>query len=207
MVSVCAGLVTVNKESGIIRLVHYITQEYFQQTQKRWFPDAETDITKICVSYLSFRSFESGPCQSYDEFKERLQLNKLFDYSANNWGHHARRALTLCPEVINFLNCKVKVEALSQALDHWWHLRHTQMTGLHLAAYFGVAEAVKALLQQPFGTNLKSTDGVTPSGADLESKDGDGRTPLSWAAKNGHEVAVMQLVEKGADLESKDEDG
>ncbi|KMK62758.1 Palmitoyltransferase AKR1 [Aspergillus fumigatus Z5] len=80
------------------------------------------------------------------------------------------------------------------------------MTGLHLAAYFGVAEAVKALLQQPFGTNLKSTDGVTPSGADLESKDGDGRTPLSWAAKNGHEVAVMQLVEKGADLESKDED-
>ena len=33
MVSVCAGLVTVDEESNIIRLVHYTTQEYFEQTQ------------------------------------------------------------------------------------------------------------------------------------------------------------------------------
>jgi hypothetical protein len=43
MVSVCAGLVTVDEESGIIRLVHYTTQEYFQRTQKIWFPDAENN--------------------------------------------------------------------------------------------------------------------------------------------------------------------
>ena len=30
MVSVCAGLVTVDEESGIIRLVHYTTQKYFE---------------------------------------------------------------------------------------------------------------------------------------------------------------------------------
>jgi hypothetical protein len=29
MVSMCAGLVTVDEESKIIRLVHYTTQEYF----------------------------------------------------------------------------------------------------------------------------------------------------------------------------------
>ena len=34
MVSVCAGLVTVDEESEIIRLVHYTTQEYFERTQK-----------------------------------------------------------------------------------------------------------------------------------------------------------------------------
>ena len=32
MVSVCAGLVIVDKESDIIRLIHYTTQEYFQRT-------------------------------------------------------------------------------------------------------------------------------------------------------------------------------
>ena len=42
MVSVCAGLVTVDEESGIIRLVHYPTQEYFKRTRERWFPNAET---------------------------------------------------------------------------------------------------------------------------------------------------------------------
>lgn len=53
MVSVCAGLVTIDKGNGIIRLVHYTTQEYFERTQNHWFPDAEADITKICVTYLS----------------------------------------------------------------------------------------------------------------------------------------------------------
>jgi hypothetical protein len=55
MVSVCAGLVTVDKESNIIRLVHYTTQEYFEQTQNRWFPNAVVEVTTICVTYLSIQ--------------------------------------------------------------------------------------------------------------------------------------------------------
>src|SRR5271156_4938744 len=45
MVSVCIGLVTVDEESGIIRLVHYTAQEYFERTQKDWFPNIEESIT------------------------------------------------------------------------------------------------------------------------------------------------------------------
>jgi hypothetical protein len=33
IMSVCAGLITVDIESSIIRLVHYTTQVYFEQTQ------------------------------------------------------------------------------------------------------------------------------------------------------------------------------
>ncbi|KAH7142702.1 hypothetical protein B0J13DRAFT_503042, partial [Dactylonectria estremocensis] len=63
IVSVCAGLVTVDKESDIIRLVHYTTQEYFERTKSHWFPNAETYITTVCVTYLSFSAFEGGFCQ------------------------------------------------------------------------------------------------------------------------------------------------
>jgi len=34
MISSCAGLVTTDDESHIIRLVHYTTQEYFERTQE-----------------------------------------------------------------------------------------------------------------------------------------------------------------------------
>jgi hypothetical protein len=35
MVSVCAGLVTVDEESGVMRLVHYTTQEYLIGTREQ----------------------------------------------------------------------------------------------------------------------------------------------------------------------------
>ena len=43
-------------------------------------------------------------------------------------------------------------------------------------------------------------------GAELETKDEYGQTPLSWAARNGHEAVVKLLLEKGAELETKDKD-
>jgi ankyrin repeat protein len=48
---------------------------------------------------------------------------------------------------------------------------------------------------------------LVEKGAELESKDGYSQTPLSWAAKNGHEAVVLLLIEKGAELESKDHSG
>jgi ankyrin repeat protein len=41
-------------------------------------------------------------------------------------------------------------------------------------------------------------------GADLESKDNFGQTPLGGAAEKGHEAVTRLLLENGADLESKD---
>lgn len=86
--SKCPGLVTVDEESDIVRLVHYTTQEYFERTQMHWFPEAEIDIATACVTYLSFEVFESGYCPTDETFEERLELNPLYLYSAENWGHH-----------------------------------------------------------------------------------------------------------------------
>lgn len=75
MVSACAGLVTSDEESRIIRLVHYTTQEYFERTQTSWFPNAQDDITKVCITYLSFNIYKRGFCQAGIEFEERLEVN------------------------------------------------------------------------------------------------------------------------------------
>ena len=236
VVSVCAGLVTVDEESGIIRLVHYTTQEYFERTQKHWFPDAESDIATTCITYLSFSAFESGFCRTDDEFEERLHSNQLYGYAAYNWGHHARKAPTLSQGLIGFLECEAKIEAASQALiaikkraegSNNSHHVPKQMTGLHLAAYFGIQEAAHILLQRWQNVDLSDSYGRTPlsyaaenghdavvrllldKGADIESKDYNrGRTPLSWAAENGHEAVVKLLLgADGIDVNSKNGNG
>lgn len=234
MVLVCAGLVTVDEESSIIRLVHYTTQEYFERTQNDLFPRAQSKITTTCVIYLSFNIFERGFCQTDDEFKKRLQLNKLYDYASHNWGHHARAASTLISEVNDFLERKGQVEASIQALlaveRYASGVGYSQrfpkeMTGLHLAAYFGVKASVQLLLDRGADVNLKESEGRTSlcwasesghievvrlllkKGADLEAADGYGWTPLHLALWSGHIEVVRLLLEEGADLEAGDEDG
>src|SRR5436853_5825396 len=82
IVSVCAGLVTFDIQSDVVRLIHYTTQEYFERTS--WFPTAESDITTTYITYLSFSTFGSGFCYSAKELEERLQVNKLYKYAARN---------------------------------------------------------------------------------------------------------------------------
>ena len=194
MVSVCAGLVTVDEESEIIRLVHYTTQEYFERTRETWFPNLETEITRICVTYLSFYTFESGICQDDGAFEERLWSNQLYDYASCNWGNHAREAFTSIPEVHNFLKRNAQVQASIQALlvenegEQYSQIYPRKMTGLHLAAYFGVEKTVQHLL----GINIPN------------EKDEAGRTPLSWAAQNGHEAVVKLLLVNNAEVNLKD---
>jgi hypothetical protein len=71
VLSVCAGLVTVDEQSDVIRLVHYTTQEYFERTWNFWFPNAQKDIATVCVTYLSFDAF-TGFCLSDADFEIRL---------------------------------------------------------------------------------------------------------------------------------------
>jgi len=183
IISVCAGLVMVDKESGIIRLIHETTREYFERTQKEWFPTAEFDITASCVTYLLFSVFGKGSCSTDSRFEERMLLNPLYDYTTHYWGQHARQASSLHPKVLEFLQCKTKVEAAVQAMlarkRYSYHSKYSQevpgqMTGLHLAAYFGITESVTKILQS----------------VSVNSKDTEDRTPLSYAAEEGHAAVV-----------------
>ncbi|KAJ4309546.1 hypothetical protein N0V84_011450 [Fusarium piperis] len=175
-VSACCGLVTIENQTNIIRLVHYTTQEYFERHR---------------------RVFESGFCYKDEALIERLHSNPLYDYVTQHWGHHAREASSLEEQIIEFLESGPKVEAAGQALlCSTRYRRHSAtgggtdpsgVTGLHLAAYFDLDAIMRSLLE---------SDKIDPNAAASFKWHGD-MTALSYAAQMGHEAIVKLLLEKG----------
>ncbi|KAF7515244.1 hypothetical protein PCG10_003552 [Penicillium crustosum] len=198
MVSVCLGLVTIDDESTIIRLVHHTTQEYFMRSREDWFSNAHTEIAESCVTCLSFDVFEAGYCASHDSLRARLGTTVLYGYAAKNWGHHARCSLNEDEGLImNLLQNTSKVSACSQAMVYdgsWYGFDNTitKMTGLHLVAYFGIGKFTSKMLER---------------NAAVDPLDSYSRTPLSWAAENGHDGVVKLLLERNSAVDSLDKSG
>ncbi|PNY27023.1 Uncharacterized protein TCAP_03048, partial [Tolypocladium capitatum] len=222
MMAVCSGrLVTVDEQSDTVRFIHYTAQQYFDKNREKLFPDAECDITAVCVTYLSFNVFESGFCRTDEEFEERLRLYPFYAYAAQNWGHHAREAPALHKVAIDFLHDDRKVESSSQALmaikgpQNYSQDVPRYMTGLHLVAYFGIRDTAQTLIDRNSLEELDShcktplfyaaehghediVELLHEMGADVNLQDAkDSRTPLSWAAENGHEAIVKLLLDTG----------
>ncbi len=100
-------------------------------------------------------------------------------------------------------------------------------TALHLAAFFGGAEAVRLLLENkaPVNAVAKNPMKVTPlhsalarndlpvvellvaHGADVNATQQNGYTPLHEAAQNGNLQAIILLLSHGAKINAKTEDG
>ncbi|KFY10697.1 hypothetical protein V492_04887 [Pseudogymnoascus sp. VKM F-4246] len=234
ILSMCAGLVVV-EEGDIIRLLHNTTEEYFERTRARWFPNAETDIATTCVTYLSFDVF-NGICQNDEELKDRFRIYPLYNYAAYNWGHHAYEAQPLGKVLIDFLMSKSKVDASVQAMctneEHSTGSDSMQrvladMTGLHLGAYFGIGSAAQDLLMGGHEPDPKDSCGRTPLSyaaeyeqttvvelllntgkVDAGSRDTSSRTPMLYAAINGSEAVFKLLLKTGkVDVDTRDSHG
>ncbi|KAK6981179.1 Arp ankyrin repeat protein [Favolaschia claudopus] len=55
ILAACAGLVTIDKELSVARLVHYTAQDWLAS----WFPNAHIEIAATCFQYLEFSEFSN----------------------------------------------------------------------------------------------------------------------------------------------------
>ena len=202
--SVCAGLVTIDEESQIVRLVHYTAQEYLETTREKWNPEAQYNIAATCLTYLCFESFQSGLCTDYKEFSTRLKQNPFLRYAATYWGDHIA---TVQQETLELAMCllqkKPLIESVQQIRPSDMHgrsfqLRHARdWTGLHQTASLGLLSLSKELLHVAGGDMMY-----------LNSKNSDGRTALLLAVRGGHEMVVDLLLGTGhVDVNGEDDVG
>ncbi|UKZ89842.1 uncharacterized protein TrAFT101_004883 [Trichoderma asperellum] len=225
IVSSCCGLVTVDEESNIIRLVHYTTQEYFDRMRKQWFPNAEVEIANVCALYLTFSNFESDAFHDEWSYDYELPREPFYGYACMNWGYHAREAEPSSRIVHDFLANTAKVKIAGQAircildkLDRWLYVPGDMITtALGLTAYFGAINWMKKLL--PDILNYQLDDAVCDRalqvavinrqrdtirllldmGADPDFLDGHYGNALIYAARYNDAETAQLLLNNGAD--------
>lgn len=201
LVRVCVGLVMLDEKNGTLGMVHASTYEFFQNNilSSR---EANFDIAKICLHYLSMSPLTEGPCKNSEEATKRLEQMTFLNYSAKHWGEHLQDGHVqkdLEAQVLKILDDENLRSSSFQALhfltnisDAFFKSIPTGQDGLHIAAYWNLVHIAEVLLKR--GMNSSSVDSQK-------------WTPLHWACSNGHHLVADLLVKNGAEVNAQDSQG
>jgi ankyrin repeat protein len=195
ILSVCAGLLAVDEKSESIRFVHYTAQEYLQRTREQWLPGAESQIARMCLATLLLeehavhkptlnRSALNLLISSASKFTEYAAMCTLVHLDSI-W--HDEPSLHAC--FLTLLKGSRVLSAVEQ-LDFGYKAHHSHSpTALHLVAYLGLANLTAFCIANGYTVN---------------SKDRQGRTPISYAAEEGHATVAFVLLENQATVDAPD---
>ncbi|KAJ7291164.1 ankyrin repeat-containing domain protein [Mycena rebaudengoi] len=223
ILSVCVGLVIVDEESSVVRLVHATTQAYFDGQ----FPGAHADITRTLFTYMAFNELRVSTDADSEDSVPSLRDEEeppLVEYCQHCLVHtqKVRQPETQLWELImDFLERAVTWRSF------WKHSRTCPWnypswpkapSPLWVAAAANLQEIVQYLLDSGVSANdgqiqddsplctasvyghLQTAKLLLENGANVNAEGGPARSALEAASARGHIDIVHLLLENGADI-------
>ncbi|EXJ88377.1 hypothetical protein A1O1_05307 [Capronia coronata CBS 617.96] len=194
----CCGLVEVDHESSVVRLVHHSLEEYLREHDHGLFKNADLQITRICLRYLSLTPLKQIPFKSRSNFTTTIEDFPLLEYATLEWGNHAHEtpveyitdlAIPLLSDSLSLISM-ARVRDYRKAFPYWksraWAWAYSGGAGISIAASFGLTGLLRILIEKN-KQNLR-----------LDTRNLHGNTPLHEAALFGHEEVAELLLENGA---------
>ena len=188
LVGCCQGLITVDKETSTVRLIHPTVKEYLS-TRPEISSNPHSVIAEICLTYLN-----SGQVKALSaDPSTAIHDNPILEYCSVYWGIHAKREFSdhvrsLAVELLHKYDGHISGKSL---LKHVKYLDRRgcagnscsdigididcPFSGLDCASFLGIVDLVHAL------KGMKCYRGTVSNS-------------LAWAARNGHEEVVQVLV-------------
>ena len=201
----CLGLISVDKETSAVRLIHYTLQEYL--SRPKVMPNAHKILAQSCLTYLNYEQVKGLPTNEFLNYGDIPFL----EYSSVYWGNHAKIELSECAKSLALkLLVQYPNHVSATILFNQFHGYHSHpviyhgchlFAGLHCASYFGMVELVVALVEMR-GCVIGQRDCI------IDQRDCNGFTPLMWAASRGNEGVVRLLLRRNdVDSDKPDNDG
>lgn len=94
MVECTRGLLTLEDNERTVQ-IHKGFQDYCDgnpEQRRNYFPDADAEIARICMQYLSLPRFNGTHCRNQGEWNERVDKNAFFSYAALRFGDHIKES-------------------------------------------------------------------------------------------------------------------
>ena len=215
LLTMCGGLIVRNDETDVtyVGLAHFSVKEYlhsrytnpkdaiFKVPERK----ANQELAQVCLTYLAFDDFKTGPVNEYADFQQRSKDYPLLQYAAKQTTYHFRRGQPPLSgrwfEVLfRFTTRKARVnkhlKAWRQARDGFGYhepfmiSENLEATHLIFAAESGLTSVVISLLA---------------AGADV-NYNGFYGTALLAACSEGHSDTVDELLKAGADMQMQNDE-
>ena len=113
VLSAFSGLVIIDEESQIVKLVHYTTEQRFQRKGDYRSPEAYRQVKSTLITYLNSSTLTDAifPRTARIDHNSKVEASKrakeeilrqivLLGYGAKHWGNHVQQALSCVDEVI-----------------------------------------------------------------------------------------------------------
>ena len=184
ILEVCCGLVSIDEQDGIVRLVHYSLQEYLIACWHGHWPTAEETVAATCIAYLTLEDV------SIHILKHKTPAHCQFlSYALDYWGEHLRGPFeVILEDQICRLLENTRLLSPKDRRNTIVSGKHFETTPVHVAASLGLNHHLLVILKR----NI-----------DLEAQDSRGYTALGLAVYNQQTMAAGQLLAYGANPNAK----
>ncbi|THW16863.1 hypothetical protein D6D23_08365 [Aureobasidium pullulans] len=198
VVSLCAGLLTINHTKDVIEPVHHTTREYFEIHQQDWMQSGEQEMARACLRYLTLDSTSA-------QEKEVIKNSVFLDYASRHWiSHSIKFEESLQEEIKWFFRHKERVAHSVAVQGTYYSEDARRWDNLQFATYFGLPLVFRALT-----VDHEKTEGK-PCNINISQWANRGQTPLFLAVKRGDETMLQAILQVGGndiDLNMRDADG
>ncbi|KAM6515600.1 hypothetical protein FALCPG4_013819 [Fusarium falciforme] len=197
VMSACAGLVTMDPETSMLRLVHESVGQHLVE-HRVISEKAHMAMAKACLNCLLL---DESPGLVPDD-APKYSEGPLVQYCASHWITHFRQGEQEGSDseaeslALEFLDSNGKVERAFRALPEQRSTEFQGMTGLHAAVYLGERRLAKAIIDRDVNRHMS-----------INAACSNGQTALHWAAKYGREPMVELLIQTGTGLNARDKNG